>query len=108
MVFLVLSLLAPALAVQFGGRDTWITKPYAKVTVVARGAIAPELVRMHVLEVKQSVHAMLRNRPRFDDALGADDIRVEIKRTLLVDDEEASISTSVIMAMTAGATTVMY
>ena len=100
--------LAPALAMQFGPRDSWTTKPYAHVTVVARGTIAPELVRMHVLEVKQSVHAMLRNRPKPDDALGDDDISIDIKRTPQVDDEEASISTSVIMAMTAGATTVMY
>jgi hypothetical protein len=108
MALFMLSLLTPALDVQFGRRDTWVTKPYAKVTVVARGTIAPELVRMHVLEVKQSVHAMLRNRPKPDDALGDDDISIDIKRTPQVDDEEASISTSIIMATTTSGTTVMY
>ena len=108
MAALLLWVLAPALAMQFGPRDSWTTKPYAHVTVVARGTIAPELVRMHVLEVKQSVHAMLRNRPKPDDALGDDDISIDIKRTPQVDDEEASISTSVIMAMTTRGDTVMY
>ena len=100
--------LIPALAVQFGGREVWATKPYAKVTVVARGTVAPELIQMHVLEVKQAVHAMMRNRPTLGDALGDANITVDIKRRDRLDEEEASISTSVIMAMTAGATTVMY
>ena len=108
MPFPFLWCLVPTLAVQFGGRDAWASKPYAKVTVVARGPVAPELVRMHVLEVKQSVQAMLRNRPRFEDALGDDNVSVEIKRCHLCEGDEAVISTSVIMAMTAGATTVMY
>ena len=101
--------LVPTLAVQFGGRDTWTTKPYAKITVIARGPIAPELVRMHVVEMRQSVYALMMGRPRLEDALRSEDIAVEIKRCLLPEeDEEASISTSIIMSMTAGATTVMY
>ena len=35
---------------------------------------------MHVLDVKQSVQAMMRNRPRLEDSLGAEDnVQVEIK-----------------------------
>lgn len=107
MPFSFLWALVPTLAVQFGGRDSWATKPYCKVTVVARGPVAPELVRMHVEEVKLSIATMMGHHPRLDDSI--DNVAVEIKRRMLVtDDEEASISTSVIMAMTAGATTVMY
>ena len=105
---LLVGLLAQALAVQFGRRDVWNTKPYAKITVVARGTVSPELVRMHVLEVKQSVHLMLRNRPRFEDALGDDEVSIEIQRCRFCDQQEAEISTSVIMSMAAGSTTVMY
>ena len=107
MPFSFLWALVPTLAVQFGGRENWATKPYAKVTVVARGPVAPELVRMHIEEVKLSIATMMGHHPNLEDSI--DDVAVEIKRRMLVtDDEEASISTSVIMAMTAGATTVMY
>lgn len=106
MPFSFLWALVPTLAVQFGGRENWATKPYCKVTVVARGPVAPELVRMHVEEVKLSIATMMGHHPNLEDSI--DNVAVEIKRRILVDDEEASISTSVIMAMTAGATTVMY
>ena len=79
-----------------------------RATWAAAGTVAPELIQMHVLEVKQAVHAMMRNRPTLGDALGDANITVDIKRCDRLDEEEASISTSVIMAMTAGATTVMY
>ena len=100
--------LASAIAVQFGKQNVWATAPIAKVTVTARGAVCPAVVQMHVLEAKQAVVAMLKNRKGFEDDIDPEDITVEIQRRLYTDDEHASISTSVIMSMTAGATTVMY
>jgi len=97
--------LVPAMAVQFGGRENW-SKPYAKVTVVTRGHVPPELLNMHVEEMKLSVAVMMGHRPKLEESI--EEVAVEVKRILSESDEEASISTSVIMAMTAGATTVMY
>jgi len=106
MPFSFLWALVPAMAVSFGGRDNFTTKPYCKVTVVARGPVAPELIRMHIEEVKLSIAAMRGHHLRLEDSV--DDVAVEIKRRMLVDDEEATISTSVIMAMTCGSSSVMY
>lgn len=105
MPFSFLLALVPALAVRFGGRDSW-SKPYAKVTIVTRGYVAPELLNMHIEELKLSVATMMGHRPKLEESV--DDVAIEIKRQLRESDEEASISTSVILSMTAGATTVMY
>lgn len=97
----------PVLGIVFGAKDTWVSKPYAKIQVVAKGPIAPELVRLHVIELKETAIMLLKSRgaiaPINDDSLS-----VEIKRTQLADDERASIQTSIIMSMTAAAVTVMY
>ena len=99
------SVLVYALAVRFGKQNTWATAPIAKVTVTARGAICSKVVDMHVLETKSAIRKMLENRTGGEEDL--DDITVEVRRCLFVDDEHASISTSIVVFMTAGATTVL-
>lgn len=100
--------LTSALAVQFGKQNTWSTPPIAKITVTARGAVCTAAVKMHVIEAKNAVMAMLKKHKGVEDDICIDNISVEIHRRLLVDDEQASISTSMILSMTAGATTVMH
>lgn len=100
------NLLTFALAVQFGKKNTWATAPIAKVTVTARGPVCAAVVKMHVLEAKQAVAAMLQNRTGFDEN-DIDNIEVEVHKRILVDDEHASISTNIVMSMTCGALTVM-
>lgn len=91
--------LASALAVQFGGREAWAARPYAKVVIVAVGVVTQEYVAQHVEEVKASVRCMMRAHPRLEER--ADDVDIEIKRILREDDTEASVSTSVTMSMVA-------
>ena len=101
------ALAVPVLSVAFGAKDTWVGKPHAKIQVVAKGPITPELVRLHVVELKEAAIMLLKSRGAL---LPIDDnnLSVDIKRTLLSDDERASIDTSIIMSMTAGAVTAMY
>jgi len=94
------------MAVSFGARDNFTTKPYCKINVVTRGYVAPKLLEMHVEELKLSVAVMMGHRPKLEESV--EDVTVEVKRLLRESDEEASISTSVIMAMTCGSSTVMY
>ena len=96
-----LAFLHTALAVQFAGREAWTAKPYAKILVIARGAVSPEYVQQHLADVKASVRTMMSAHPRLEES--AADVAVEIRRTLQEEDTEASVSTSVIMSMTAGA-----
>lgn len=107
MMSLVWTALVSALAVKFGKQETWASRPVAKIKVVARGAICPSVVQVHLIEAKQAVVAMLEGRRGFKGDIDMEDISVEIQRRLLVDDEHASISTSIVMSMTAGAVTVM-
>ena len=94
-------LLPTALGLQFGGAETWATRPCAKILVIARGSVSPAYVQQHLAEVKASVRVMMSAHPRLEES--AADVTVEIKRTLDQDDMEASVSTSVIMSMTAAA-----
>ena len=98
--------LATGMLVQFGGGEAWTHRPYAKIVVVARGAVSREYVDQHVDEVRQSVRCMMSTHPRLDESVA--DVAVEIRRLMAEDDMDASVSTSVIMSMTAGAVTVMY
>jgi len=98
--------LVAGLMVRFGGGEMWTQRPSAKVVVVARGPICDEYLDQHVEEVRASVSSMICSHPRLDESVA--DVAVEIKRMMHADDMEVSISTSVIMAMTAGATTAMY
>ena len=62
---------------------------------------------MHVIEAKSAMIRMLENRTGVEENIDVNDITVEIHRRLFVDDEQASISTSMVVSMTAGAVTVM-
>ena len=97
-----LYVLVPALAVQLGGCEkSCDLKPYAKITVIARGVVPPGMVEDHVRELKESVRILIGNRPRLGE-FPEDDIDLEIRRVARDADEQAAISTSVIMAMTVG------
>tara|TARA_B110001450_G_C17549258_1_gene451940 strand:- start:117 stop:446 length:330 start_codon:yes stop_codon:yes gene_type:complete len=104
------TLIVPVLGVAFGARQTWIGKPHAKVQVVAKGHVSPELVRLHVIELKETAIMLLKSRCITPDDIDADSLSVDIQRTQLSGDdgEEACISTSIVMSMTAGAITVMH
>ena len=101
------ALVVPVLSVSFGAKDTWIGKPHAKIQVVAKGPVSPELVRLHVMELKETAVMLLKSRGALS-VIDDDSLSVDIKRTLLSDDECASINTSIVMSMTACAVTVMY
>lgn len=99
----VLYAVVPALAMQFGGREGWVGKPYAKVTIVAHERVPPGVVEQHLAEVKLAVQSVLRSRPRLEEE--DEGIAVEIRRVVAHnrdEHEQAAISTSVIMAMTVG------
>ena len=100
MFTLLVGLFVRGLAVQFAGEKAWalLANPYAKVTVIARGAVDPDVVAAHVAEMKTAVKNTFNYRPALEERDG--DVLVEIRRVLCEDDHEASISTSVIMAMT--------
>lgn len=100
-----LSLLTFALAVQFGKKNTWATSPIAKVTVTARGPVSPDVIHMHILEAKQAVAVMLKHRDNFQD-IDLENIEVEVNKRTLVNDENVSVCTNVVMSMCAGACTV--
>lgn len=102
------TLVVPVLGVVFGARQTWIGKPHAEVQVVAKGHVSPELVRLHVIELKETAILLLKSRCITPDDIDADSLSVDIKRTQLSGDEEACINTSIVMSMTAGAMTVMH
>lgn len=40
------------LAVQFGGREAWTTRPYVRVVVVAVSIVTPEYAVQHVEEAR--------------------------------------------------------
>lgn len=94
--------LGAGLAVQFGGGGAWTTRPSARILVTARGAVCPEALRTTIEDLKITARILMRSQPSLD-AAEADDVAVEIKRVLAVDDEDAIISASITMAMVTGA-----
>ena len=99
-----LHLLALGLAVRFGKQSLWATAPIASVKVTVQGPVCEAAVALHVLEAKQSVLEMLKKRENVE----LEDIEVEVKRRDVEDEKNACISTSIMLSMTAGATTTMY
>ena len=47
------------LGVSFRNKNTWVDKPHAKIKVIAKGPVCPELVRLHVIELKEVALMML-------------------------------------------------
>ena len=85
-----------AFGVAFGAADKWATKPRAKIQVVAKGHISPEFVRLHVIELKKTAAVLLKSRGTAPHAVD-EMISVDIKRTLLSDDDRPCIDTLLTM-----------
>lgn len=101
-----LSFLTLGLSLQAGKKEIWLKSPVAKIKVTARGPVLKQLIQLHVLEAQEALNVMLKNNATID-VESVENVEVEIIRQNLVDDEHASIQTSISVSMACGAFTVM-
>ena len=76
--------------------------PYAKISIIARGAVSPEAVADRLTRMHEAIVGILDTMAQHPDCEADGCLTIEIRRTAaaLEEDEEASISTSLIMSMT--------
>lgn len=80
-----------------------VGKPRAAIEVVANGCVSPELVRLRVIELRETAALLLKSQCPDLAGMDGDIISIDIKRTARSDDEHASIHASITVSVAVGA-----